>query len=65
MGIAGYRIRGHNVIRIKYRNKAGELLYPEPLYMSGDQIRSYPHQVLGSGVSLYLVPIRDLEVLES
>lgn len=64
VGIASYRIGLHNIIRITYKNKAGELLYPLPLYMRGDDIRSYPAQTLPSGVKLYLVPIANLEPLE-
>lgn len=64
VGVASFRVKEHNEIRITATGKDGNLYYPEPMYMSGDKIRTYETQVLPSGVKLYLIPISDLEVLE-
>lgn len=64
VGVASFRVGHHNQIDITYKNKAGERLYPEPLYASGELIKSCETQQLPSGVLLYLVPISKLEPLE-
>lgn len=64
VGIATYRVKEHNEIRITARDKDGRPYYPEPLYASGEHIRSQKTQTLPGGVKLYLVPISTLEVLE-
>ena len=64
IGIASFRIRQHNAIQIEARDKDGFKYYPETYYMSGSKIMTYKTQELPSGVKLYLVPIKDLEVLE-
>ncbi|CAB4151270.1 hypothetical protein UFOVP585_9 [uncultured Caudovirales phage] len=64
VGIASYCIGTHNEIDIAYKNRAGEKLYPSPLYASASLIKSCPTQKLSSGVLLYLVPISSLETLE-
>lgn len=65
VGLATYKVGAHNEVRITKRNKDGELLYPQPLYISGDKARTYPIEPIGNtGVQVYSVPINDLEVLE-
>lgn len=64
VGVASFRVGTHNAIDIIYKNKEGKRLYPEPLYASGETIKSCPTQTLPSGVVLHLVPIARLEPLE-
>jgi len=64
VGIASYRVGTHNQINIIAKDKTGKLYYPNDYYMSGEDIKKYDKQTLGSGVVLHLVPISDLEILE-
>lgn len=66
VGLATYKVGTHNEIRIEHKNKEGELLYPQPLYISGERARMYPVQPVRSNpnVKLYVIPIEDLTVLE-
>lgn len=66
VGIATFRVGTHNEIRIETKNKEGEAIYPQPFYISGEDIRKYPIEPVRSNpnVKLYIVPINDLEVLE-
>lgn len=64
VGLASFRLGTHNQVNILAKNKTGELLYPEPLYVSGEKARTYDTMILPSGVVLYLVTISDLEPLE-
>lgn len=64
VGIASFRVGTHNAIDIIKTDKEGKRYYPDLLYGSGEMIRSCDKQVLPSGVTLYLVPIANLEPLE-
>ena len=66
VGLATYKVGQHNEIRIEYKNSEGELVYPQPLYISGEQARQYPIQPVRSNpnVKLYVIPINDMKVLE-
>ena len=66
VGIATYRVKEHNEINILAMSPVSPFrrYYPDPLYGSGEMIRSCPTQKLSSGTVLYLVPISKLESLE-
>lgn len=66
VGLATYKIGQHNEIRIEKRNAEGDLLYPQPLYISGEKVKNYPIQAVKSNpnIKLYIIPINDLETLE-
>ena len=65
VGIATYRVKQHNEINILATSPVNSRrYYPDPLYGSGEMIRSCPTQKLSSGTVLYLVPISKLESLE-
>ncbi len=66
VGLATYKVGQHNEIRIETTNKEGALLYPQPLYISGEKARSYPIEPVkkNPNIKLYIIPISDLEVLE-
>lgn len=61
--IADWKVGGHNEIHIEAENAAGDRFYPQPMYMSGAKIRTYPTQQ-HSVRSVFIVPLADLEVLE-
>lgn len=64
VGIASFRVGQHNKVRILATGKDGERYYPDDMYISGEDVKKHPVQLLPSGVKLYLVPISDLERLE-
>lgn len=66
VGLATYKVGAHNEIRIETTNKEGELIYPQPFYISGEKAKTYPIQPVRSNpnVKLYVIPVNDLEVLE-
>lgn len=66
VGLATFKIGQHNEIRIEHKNSQGELVYPLPFYISGEEARKYPIVPVRSNpnVKLYLIPINDLEILE-
>lgn len=61
--LADWKIGTHNQIDITSARQDGVRFFPEPFYMSGDKIRSYPSQP-HSQRKVYIVPLDDLEVLE-
>ena len=64
VGLPTYKIKTHNEITIEYTKTDGTKLYPYPLYITGEKAKQYPLQHLKNGVSVHIVPIKDLEVLE-
>lgn len=66
VGLATYKIGTHNEVRITYKHGDGSLVYPQPLYISGEKARTYPKQPVKSNpnVILHVIPINDMEVLE-
>lgn len=66
VGLASYKLGIHNEVRILKKDKNGDLLYPQPLYVSGDKARTYPTEPVRSNpsITLHVIPISELEVLE-
>lgn len=66
VGLASYKVGTHNEIRIEQRDKNGELIYPQPLYISGEKARLYTPQPLVKhpNIKLHIIPINDLQPLE-
>ena len=66
VGLATYKLGTHNEIRIEKRDASGSLLYPQPLYISGEQARKYPIEPVkkNPNIKLHIIPISDLQVLE-
>lgn len=65
VGLHDKKIGLHNEINILYKNKAGERIYPNPMYISGDKARTYPTtQLKKYPIVLHWIPIADLEILE-
>lgn len=65
VGIADFRVRGRGEMEltISYRNVDGNLEYPYTYIMDFETIRSHRTQKLGNGITLYVVPISEWEVL--
>lgn len=61
VGVADFRVKQHNRIEILYVRKDGTRSYPNPYYMSGEDIVKHKIKVVGGGVKVYLVPIKELE----
>jgi hypothetical protein len=66
VGLASHKVGMHNEIRIEQTNKEGELIYPQPLYISGENVQKYQATPLKKypSVKLHIIPIEELEVLE-
>lgn len=66
VGLATYKIGMHNEIRIEKRDTQSNLLYPQPLYISGEKAKTYPVEPVkkNPAIKLYIIPINDLETLE-
>lgn len=61
--IADWKVGPHNKIVIKAKKQDGSRYFPEPFYMSGEKLQTYPTQPHATR-SVYIVPLDDLEVLE-
>ena len=48
-------------VHITYKNANGDKLFPDPLYILGDELKKYPVQ-FKKGVQLHIVPIDNLRV---
>ena len=59
VGIAEHKITGDLAIDILYRNKAGDRIYPNTLYINQIKALTYPINVI-KGVKLRIIPISDL-----
>jgi hypothetical protein len=68
VGLAAWRVANEGVIttvRISYRTKDGERLYPNDLCMASSQIGSYPVEYINDNTAIYIVPIDDFKVVEN
>jgi len=63
VGIAAQKVRDVTYIEIDYRDTEGKLVYPNLYRIEGEKLRKYPMENR-SGINLFIVPIRDLEVAE-
>ena len=66
VGLATYKIGTHNEVRIETRDKNGDLLYPQPLYISGEKAKTFPIEPVKKhpNIKLHIIPIDELETLE-
>lgn len=66
VGLASYKVGQHNSIEIMVTDKDGNRIYPQPMYISGEKVRTYPIEPVRSNpnIKLYIVPINELEPLE-
>lgn len=61
IGVADFRIGQNDEVEVKitYRRKDGNESYPGKYIMKAAKLRTYPTQVVGSGVTLFVAPLRD------
>lgn len=64
VGIADFRIKGDLEVHITYTRKDGTRTYPNPFRISYVKARSYPIKKW-KGISLYIIPIEDMEEIIS
>lgn len=65
IGVADFRLGGNTIdVRIGYTRKDGTKSYPGIYRMLASKLRTYPTQIVGSGVLLYVAPIADWEHLD-
>ena len=65
IGVAEYRLQGADevLVDILYTRKDGTRSYPDRYKMKTSKLTSYPIQVVGGGVRLYVAPLKDWEVI--
>lgn len=66
VGLHQGKVRTHNELRVKYTKKDGTKSYPDPLYMSEKDVRSYEMKPIPKypSVWVYWIPIDDFMILE-
>ena len=66
VGIATYKVGNHNEIVIESTNKDGDRIYPQPFYISGQDLKKYPPKAIPNyqNIKVHEIPIKDLEILE-
>lgn len=53
------------MIEILYKDRKGNKVFPNNYTMKVKDIVSYPYQVLKYGIKVYIVPINDLNIVDS
>lgn len=66
VGLHQGKVRNHNIVRVLYTRKDGLKPYPDDLYMSDKDVRSYEMKPLPKypNVWVYWIPIDDFKILE-
>ena len=66
VGLYHRNVGNHNQIEILAKRKDGTRIYPNPFYMSGKDIKTYPLEPRKKypHMFLYMIPIDDLDLLE-
>lgn len=66
VGLHQGKVRAHNELHVKYVRKDGQKSYPDPLYMSEKDVRSYEMKPLPKypNIYVYWIPIDDFQILE-
>ena len=66
IGVADFRIKNADMmeVTIAYTRKDGTKAHPGKYRMATDKLKTYPTQVVGSGVRLYVAPLEDWEHVE-
>jgi hypothetical protein len=63
IGIADRLLNDDVEVKISYRKKDGELLYPATYFIKKELVKKFPIQVI-SGIKLHIVPIHKLTVIK-
>lgn len=65
IGVAEYRLQGADevLVDILYTRKDGTKSFPDRYKMKTSKLMTYPIQVVGGGVRLYVAPLRDWEII--
>ena len=61
IGIVEYKVDDDFEIKISYRTKDKQLLYPQTYFMTKYEIEKFPIKYLG-GMFVYVIPINKLKV---
>lgn len=63
LGVADFRIKGVNTVEVvvEYERKDGTKSYPGVYRMPAEKLVTYPTQIVGSGVRLFVAPLEDWE----
>lgn len=64
IGIADFRIKSIDKVRVKitYKRKDGTESYPDIYTMLVSKLLTYPVQIVGGGVKLYVAPLSDWDI---
>jgi hypothetical protein len=63
IGIKSSKVTDDFEIKIAYRTKDEELLYPDTYFMTKEEIQKFPIRTFGR-LSVYLIPIDNLKIKE-
>ena len=63
IGVAEFRIP--TLIEITYKDKRGNQVYPHKYKVGKEFSQRYPIQIINKNLKLRIIPIEDLEVIES
>ena len=66
VGIADYKISKRGIeVKILYKDKVGNKVFPYIYCMSYEMAKSYPIQIVGRNVKLRIIPIADMQIKET
>lgn len=54
---------GDIIVEILYANKMGVRIFTSPFKIESSKARTYPTQTVRYGTELYIVPIKDMEII--
>jgi hypothetical protein len=63
IGIKAEKVTANFQISISYKDKNGQLLYPDTYFMTKEEIQKFERKLLG-GMNVYIIPIRCLKIKE-
>jgi len=65
IGIAHFRVSDDLKIQILYKDKYGNRKFPDTYFMSKEKIITYPTKIIHKNIRLYIIPIKDLEIIKN
>lgn len=64
IGIAHFRVSDDLKIEILWKDKYGNRKFPNFYFMKKEKIMTYPTKIIHNGIKLFIIPIKDLEVIK-
>ena len=64
IGIAHFRVSDDLKIEILWKDKYGNRKFPDTYFMKKEKIITYPTKIIHNRIKLYIIPIKNLEILK-